>query len=642
MTWIDRVLDSCPQRVVVNDSKTPSGRAHVGSLRGVLIHDALARAARERGLNATFMYGCDDMDPVDEKPHGTGDQFVEHQGKPLWAAPPPEGLRGDSMAEAYFGEFTGKWFDATDSPVDDAPGQFDNLGVEVEFYRMSDIYRAGRLDEIIDTFLRAAADVRQIYLRLSGAERSDDWLPFQPICEACGRIGTTYASGYDGETVAYECRPHLVTWAEGCGHSGRISPFGGNGKLPWKLEWAAKWKLFGVSIEGAGKDHMAASGSHEVSSALARQVLQCPVPVPVPYEFFTLGGAKMSSSKGIGMTASELTAMLPPELLRYVVLRTQPRRAIDFALDIAGLTKAFVEYERLWRAAAQGDAEPNQQQLFFISQVDYRREVPTPPAVSPPFDSVVSLAQQPHIELANHVASLGVDMSEADAEWLAHKEAVARKLMESRPDLAGELALLDDAEAKTVLDGMSNQQRAFLYVASSLLRQLEDWSARSIQSELFDAARLVGCDERSAIVELFTVLYALLFGRSEGPRAGSFLEFYGKRPTLERLDLSEYSYSELVDETAVPLIEWDAAVHDALGRDQRPEFLPLSRAGHETAESTTDGEVTLEAFIRNDGDFLCAVRTVCREALKHVAAVLQVDDPDVPIRSSNPFARGSD
>ncbi len=33
------------------------------------------------------MYGCDDMDAVDEIPHDAGEQFVEHLGKPLWAAP---------------------------------------------------------------------------------------------------------------------------------------------------------------------------------------------------------------------------------------------------------------------------------------------------------------------------------------------------------------------------------------------------------------------------------------------------------------------------------------------------------------------------------------------------------------------------
>ena len=544
MTWIDKALDGCSGQIVINDSKTPSGRAHVGSLRGVLIHDALARAARERSLDTTFMYGCDDMDAVDEIPHGTGDRFTEHLGKPLWAAPPPvgpdgepiPGLEGSSMAEAYFGEFTGKRFDAADGLADDGTGLFGQLGVEAEFYRMSDIYRSGRLDEIIDTFLRAAADVRQIYLRLSGAERPDDWLPFQPICERCGRIGTTYATDYDGETVAYECRPSLVTWAAGCGHRGRVSPFGGNGKLPWKLEWAAKWKLFGVSIEGAGKDHMAASGSHEVSSALARQVLRCGVPLPLPYEFFTLGGAKMSSSKGIGMTASELAELLPAELLRYLVLRTQPRRAIDFALDVPSLTKAFVEYERLWQAADAGNETANQQQLYLISQAEVVERVPTAPMFSPPFDSVLSVAQQPHMDLMRHVASLGIDMSNAEAAWLREKEAVARTLLHgARRDLADKFELLDDEQSQHQRLRLADRQREFLLSCRQRLETLEDWNARAIQDALFEAARDVGIDPRAEAAVAFEAIYRVLFGSETGPRAGSFLAFLGRPETLRRL-----------------------------------------------------------------------------------------------------------
>ena len=214
MTWIDEILGRCPQQEMINDSKTPSGIAHVGSLRGVLIHDALLREARERGIDARFTYGCDDMDPVDEIPHGTGEYFREHLGKPLCRAPVPPGIAGDNMARAYFDEFT---------------STFGPLGVDAEFYFMSDVYRSGRLDETIDAYLRAASKVREIYLREAGSARSEEWLPFQPICERCGRIGTTFASDYDGETVAYECRHDLVDWAEGCGAKGRTSPFGGAG-----------------------------------------------------------------------------------------------------------------------------------------------------------------------------------------------------------------------------------------------------------------------------------------------------------------------------------------------------------------------------------------------------------------------------
>ena len=672
MTWIDEILGRCPQQEMINDSKTPSGIAHVGSLRGVLIHDALLRGARERGLEARFTYGCDDMDPVDEIPHGTGEYFREHLGKPLCRAPVPPGIAGDNMARAYFDEFT---------------STFGPLGVDAEFYFMSDVYRSGRLDETIDAYLRAASKVREIYLREAGSARSEEWLPFQPICERCGRIGTTFASDYDGETVAYECRHDLVDWAEGCGAKGRTSPFGGAGKLPWKLEWAAKWQILPVTLEGAGKDHMGAGGSHRVASALAREVLKCAVPCAFSYEFFTSGSAKMSSSKGIGLSASELAATLPPELLRYLVLRTQPRRALDFAVDLPGVNRAFAEYERLWRGVAEPGAEPKQRQLFAVSQAAAGGEVPPAPGYSPPFDSVVSVVQQPHLDLATHIATLGLGaLADADLDWLDVKRAAAESWSQRFSETASRLTVTDDFMAG--VRRLSNQQRAFLAVAARMLDRIEQWGSARIQAALFDAARIAGIETSSA----FEALYTAFFGWPEGPRAGTFLEFVGKQPTCSRLGEVRYSYRELLDATALSRSDWEDAVSRASSSGQGVSFLtiwsgvptddPVSaeslaagvRATRPGAAGPTDDPVSaeslagefvdglgsLELFAVDDKARTTAVRTVFEraggypagdpdsiasfhaDALAYVAGLLDIAETDVRLHSFNPFGTVTD
>ncbi len=673
MTWIDEILGRCPQQEMINDSKTPSGIAHVGSLRGVLIHDALLREARERGIDARFTYGCDDMDPVDEIPHGTGEYFREHLGKPLCRAPVPPGTAGDNMARAYFDEFT---------------STFGPLGVDAEFYFMSDVYRSGRLDETIDAYLRAASKVREIYLREAGSARSEEWLPFQPICERCGRIGTTFASDYDGETVAYECRHDLVDWAEGCGAKGRTSPFGGAGKLPWKLEWAAKWQILPVTLEGAGKDHMGAGGSHRVASALAREVLECAVPCAFSYEFFTSGSAKMSSSKGIGLSASELAATLPPELLRYLVLRTQPRRALDFAVDLAGVNRAFAEYERLWRGVAEpGGGESKQRQLFAVTQTTARGEVPPAPGYSPPFDSVVSVVQQPHLDLATHIATLGLGaLADTDLDWLDVKRAAAESWSQRFSETASRLTVIDDFMPE--VRRLSNQQRAFLAVAARILDKIEQWVAARIQAALFDAARIVGIETSAA----FEALYTAFFGWPEGPRAGTFLEFVGKQPTCSRLGEVKYSYRELLDATAVSRSDWEDAVSRASSSGQGISFLtiwsglvtddPISveslaagvratrpgAAGHTDdpisveglAGEFVDGLGSLELFAVDDKARTTAVRTVFEradsypaggpdpiasfhaDALAYMAGLLDIAEAEVRLHSHNPFGTVTD
>ena len=629
MTWLDAILDRCPPQVVINDSKTPSGLAHVGSLRGVLIHDALLRAARGRGMDARFIYGCDDMDPVDEIPHGTGEHFREFLGVPLFRAPPPPDLPGESMADAYFSEFT---------------STFGPLGVDADVYFMSALYRSGRLDETIDAYLRAASTVRDIYRRETGSVRSADWLPFQPICEGCGRIGTTHASDYDGETVAYECRADLVQWARGCGNAGRRSPFGGNGKLPWKLEWAAKWKVFGVSLEGAGKDHMGAGGSHKVASALAREVLMRDVPASFSYEFFTLAGAKMSSSKGIGATAGELVAILPPELLRYLVLRVQPRKAVDFALDVAGVTRAFAEYERLWRT--HSGSGPAQQQLFALSQPAPGEGPEGAPGYSPPFDTLVSVVQQPHIDLVEHMEAIGrTSLSTVERQWIERKRMTAESWSERFSDMAARLTVIEDFQSEA--RRLDNQQRAFLSVASRLLSPLAAWDAPDIQGTLFDATRVVGIDPAQG----FAAFYTVFFGWPEGPRAGSFLEFVGRQQACNRLGAVSYSYRGLVEATRMPRQDWEQAVSEARAAGQSLSFLPVWVA----PEDSSGGFGVVEFFFTDAEGRTGASRTTLErveglppqgpdpvesfrlEAQSYVARLLGVDESEVAIRQDDPF-----
>ena len=198
---------------------------------------------------------------------------------------------------------------------------------------MSEVYRSGALDSLIRRALDRADVVREIYRRVSKVEKEAGWLPIQPICENCGRVGTTIATDWDGETVGYRCLPDFVQWATGCGFSGRLSPFGGRAALPWNLDWAAKWSHFGITIEGCGKDLATAGGSRDRSDAISREVFEREPPRNVAYEFLNVGGRKMSTSKGTGAAAHTIVDVVPPEQLRFLFLRPRPNTAIEFNPD---------------------------------------------------------------------------------------------------------------------------------------------------------------------------------------------------------------------------------------------------------------------------------------------------------------------
>ena len=91
MDWADelaaQVRDRGPQ--VVNDSKTPSGTVHVGSLRGPVILDTIVRALRANGIETTFLYGVDDLDPMDAQALLTPDAVETRDGAAARPRPRP-------------------------------------------------------------------------------------------------------------------------------------------------------------------------------------------------------------------------------------------------------------------------------------------------------------------------------------------------------------------------------------------------------------------------------------------------------------------------------------------------------------------------------------------------------------------------
>jgi len=260
MDWADELASRVSGPQVVNDSKTPSGTVHVGSLRGPVILDVIARALRARGIDTTLLYGVDDLDPMDAQALLTPDAVEHEMGRPLAHVPDQAGDCHASYARHHAQVF-----------ID----TFAGLGIRPDrYYWMSDIYPTGALDPYIRIALDRADTVREVYARVANVRHPSTWHPLGLICETCGKVGTTIVTKWDGERVFYECRADLVAWARGCGSSGWTSPFGGRAKLPWNLEWAAQWSLFGVTIEPCGKDLSTAGGSRERSDAIAREVFE--------------------------------------------------------------------------------------------------------------------------------------------------------------------------------------------------------------------------------------------------------------------------------------------------------------------------------------------------------------------------------
>ncbi len=512
MDWADElaveVRDRGPQ--VVNDSKTPSGTVHVGSLRGPVILDVITRALRSNGVDTTLLYGVDDLDPMDAQALLTPDAIEREMGRPLAHVPDPVGDCHASYARHFAGVFI---------------ETFAGLGIRPDrYYWMSDIYPTGALDPYIRTALDRAALVREIYRRVANVQHPDSWHPLGLICPTCGKVGTTIVTGWDGERVRFECRETLVTWARGCGASGWVSPFGGAAKLPWNLEWAAQWSLFGVTIEPCGKDLSTAGGSRDRSDAIAREVFEREPPLNVPYEFLNIGGRKMSTSKGRGVAAHTIAEVVPPEQLRFLFLRPRPNQAIEFDPDgTDAIPHLFDEFDRFAAATAghevKGEIPPGYEATFRYSLLDPGADVTAEAAAfRPAFSHLALLLQIPGIDVPERVADeKGNQLTAHERTILDERMKAARAWLEAYAPERARLTVRATLPAEAA--DLDPDERAFLSGLAHALTQASPSGGDAWQVAIFAAAAEVDLPAGRA----FSALYQAFLGRSNGPRAGWLL-----------------------------------------------------------------------------------------------------------------------
>lgn len=525
--WYDDIIRDLKDPQVINDSKTPSGKIHVGSLRGVLIHDALYRALKQADIEVTYLYGIDDYDPLDSLPSDAADSLKAYMGYPLCNISAPPGSNATDLADHYIGEFL---------------GIFREVGIGAKVYRMRDVYRSGQFNESIDVILRASATVRRVYEEVSYAVRPQNWHPFQVICENCRRIGTTEVTAYDGHEVTYHCRPDLVRWAVGCDHKGKTSPFDGRGKLPWKLEWVAKWHTFGISIEGAGKDHCTKGGSRDVAAKCFQAIYGETPPLNVPYEFFLVQGAKMSSSRGVGTAARDIADFLPPEILRFLMIRTPPRKTVNFSTDYDYMVKLFNEHDRLLNAKLNGTETATEAKMLNTIEVDATASTYRPI----PFQLLCALLQMPHLDIETEVSKrFGTPLKNADRMHLDQRLRAAKYWLANYAADEDRFELQPEVPAS--VDQLSVEQKAFLVVLAECLRARRPTTDDEYQTLIFDAARITPLDQGAA----FKALYKALLDKDCGPKGGSLLAFLEPDFLEQRLSSVQFSKDQFWNQTGI-------------------------------------------------------------------------------------------
>lgn len=521
MFWGDRILEEIEEKfkdviksgkpLIVRDEKTASGRVHVGSMRGVAIHGIIDELLNEKKIPHSFLYEINDSAPMDGLPVYLDEKkYLEYMGKPLYDVPSPD-EKTSNFAEYFGQEFI--------SVIEDT-------GFAPEYYRSGDYYKSGKFNEAIRLALEKADVIRKIYKDISGSVKASDWLPISIVCENCGKMGTTKARDFDGETVEYTCGK-FVEWADGCEKNGRISPFDGKGILPWKVEWAAKFLVLGVHIEGGGKDHSTKGGAREIADAIARKVFKIEPPLNIPYEFFQIRGKKMSSSKGAGSSAREIADLLPPHIFRMLLIQKEPQKVLEFDPEGDTIPVLFDNFDTYAKKYFEGIRD-DFTRIFELSHFPSERGKISERHL-PRFSMLAFISQMPHIKPKEEIEKLQeIKLTKEDEKELSLRiDYVGRWIEKYAPE---EYKFEIQKNLPENAKNLSEIQKQALQKLVDYLESKENLDGQELHTKLHEIKTETGIEPK----EFFSAIYLSILGKTSGPKAGWFLSVLEREFLINR------------------------------------------------------------------------------------------------------------
>ena len=506
--WVENVADSLierdvPEHVIASGTSI-SGSIHIGNSCDVFIANAVTKALKNQGAPAEVIWIADDYDPLRKVPYPLPPEYEKYLGIPYAHIPCPEGC-----CENFVEHFKKPFIDT-----------LDDFGISLKIYSGEKMYKEGIYNDYIRIALENAPKIREIFNNYREHALADDWLPYNPICEECGRINTTLAYGYEDDIVHYRCS---------CGHEGSMDIKSGKGKLTWRVEWAARWKIFGITCEPFGKDHAASGGSYDVSSIISKEIFDYPAPYPVPYEWITLKGDAMSKSQGVFFTPGQWLEIGSPETLNYFIFRSKPLKHKDFNPEMPFLD--FIDqYDRVERIyygfedPASQKEEEKSKKIYEISQVELKDKMPFQPSYR--FMTVAYQIADGDIkrvfeilkknsQLPEHMNNLEFENLEEDdlnklqmrmehvKNWLNTyaPEFVKFSVMKKIPKLP-----------------LGEDQMEFLLKLADLLEKNE-YTAEGLHDEMYNLLTELDMKPQKA----FQAIYKTIIGKKQGPRAASFV-----------------------------------------------------------------------------------------------------------------------
>jgi lysyl-tRNA synthetase class 1 len=346
--WIDALVEEIITYWGADSSKidcscglSVSGLQHVGRLRGeITLTNTVMHQLRQKGYQSKHYivrYTSDEWKGKEGQLAQFSDslQAREYIGRRLIDVPDPKGEL-ESWVDRYWLDFG---------------NYLNDFSRDTTLVSTNKIYMLPKMHELVRFTIENRELARDIVNKYRVRNPySSDWFPISVPCEKCHHISTTSVVDVDLDayTATYQC--------EECNHIGTTSIE--NGKLSWRLEWAALWKVLEVGFEPFGKDHATPGGSRDSAKEIAETFYKFKPPVPYANEWVGLiengvDKGDMGSSDFNGFTPKTWVSVAPGEPLRYIYLKNKSMKRITLGLEY--IPNYIGQYERAERVYYQID-----------------------------------------------------------------------------------------------------------------------------------------------------------------------------------------------------------------------------------------------------------------------------------------------
>ena len=534
MKWlleiVDQILSRGGDNVVLSTGKTPSGPIHIGSQRELFICDSLRRILLEKNVETKLIFVVDSFDPLKSIPMGleVPSDFAKNIGKPMCDVPDPYCCH-TSYAEHFAQEFIEKQVE---------------FGVEMEVIYSHELYMRHEMKNAIRTALSKLNILREIRKEfilptldkehLTRFEQEEiSWSPAMVVCPKCGMLAPKIKGEVkpnrvlqyrkDDDSVYFRCNY--------CGFEDCVPIEKGRIKLSWRVDWAAKWAIFRVTCEPAGKDHCVKGGAYDMALEVSEKVFGYKGPIKVAYEWLTLGEHAMKTHKGIVFTPAEWLSIAPPEALRMFMLSFDPMRHISFVPNrVPEIVDKFDHLERFYYGLEErGENWGSEEEARLLYEMSLTsRQVREKVPVRLPYKFAIYLAQleemlgpekileksvKAAMKLYQGVSLEPTDLQDIKKRLLQAKNWVQRYApSETKFNITAKLP--EEVKAK-----LSEKQKLFLTQLLETIIKEEELDEKILQNQVFELARKLMLNPPDA----FKAAYLVILGAEKGPRLAPLL-----------------------------------------------------------------------------------------------------------------------